>query len=32
MSERGAVDARARFSLDAIVSKYEHLYKTSLAN
>ena len=30
MSERGAADARARFSLDAIVSKYEHLYMTSL--
>jgi N-acetyl-alpha-D-glucosaminyl L-malate synthase BshA len=32
MSALGAEDARARFSLDAIVSQYEHLYKTSLAN
>ena len=32
MSELGAEDARARFSLDAIVSKYEHLYMTSLKN
>jgi len=32
MSELGAADARARFSLDAIVSQYEHLYMTSLAN
>ena len=32
MSELGASDARARFSLDAIVSKYEHLYQTSLDN
>jgi glycosyltransferase involved in cell wall biosynthesis len=32
MSELGAEDARARFSLDAIVSQYEHLYRTSLAN
>lgn len=32
MSELGAEDARARFSLDAIVSRYEHLYMTSLAN
>jgi len=32
MSDLGAADARARFSLDAIVSKYEHLYMTSLAN
>ena len=31
MSELGAADARARFSLDAIVSRYEHLYRTSLA-
>ena len=31
MSELGAEDARARFSLDAIVSQYEHLYRTSLA-
>jgi L-malate glycosyltransferase len=31
MSELGAADARARFSLDEIVSKYEHLYTTSLA-
>jgi N-acetyl-alpha-D-glucosaminyl L-malate synthase BshA len=30
MSELGQKDARARFSLDEIVSKYEHLYKTSL--
>ena len=30
MSDLGAADARARFSLDQIVSKYEHLYKTSL--
>lgn len=32
MSELGAADARSRFSLDAIVSKYEHLYTTSLAD
>jgi glycosyltransferase involved in cell wall biosynthesis len=32
MSDLGARDARARFSLDAIVSQYEHLYMTSLAN
>jgi N-acetyl-alpha-D-glucosaminyl L-malate synthase BshA len=31
MSELGAADARARFSLDQIVSRYEHLYTTSLA-
>ena len=31
MSELGASDARARFSLDAIVSQYEDLYTTSLA-
>jgi N-acetyl-alpha-D-glucosaminyl L-malate synthase BshA len=31
MSELGAADARARFSLNEIVSKYEHLYTTSLA-
>ena len=31
MSARGAADARARFSLNEIVSKYEHLYTTSLA-
>jgi N-acetyl-alpha-D-glucosaminyl L-malate synthase BshA len=30
MSELGAADARARFSLDAIVSQYEQLYTTSL--
>ena len=30
MSHLGAKDARERFSLDEIVSKYEHLYKTSL--
>ena len=30
MSELGAADARARFSLDEIVSRYEHLYITSL--
>ena len=30
MSELGVKDARERFSLDEIVSKYEHLYKTSL--
>lgn len=30
MSELGAADARARFSLDQIVSQYEHLYTTSL--
>jgi glycosyltransferase involved in cell wall biosynthesis len=30
MSELGASDARARFSLDQIVSQYEHLYTTSL--
>jgi hypothetical protein len=32
MSELGAADARARFSLDEIVSRYEHLYITSLSN
>ena len=32
MSDLGAADARARFSLDAVVSQYEHLYITSLAN
>lgn len=32
MSDLGASDARARFSLDEIVSKYERLYATSLAN
>ena len=32
MSELGAADARARFSLDAIVSQYEKLYITSLAS
>lgn len=32
MSDLGADDARARFSLDEIVTKYEHLYMTSLAN
>jgi N-acetyl-alpha-D-glucosaminyl L-malate synthase BshA len=31
MSELGASDARARFSLNEIVTKYEHLYTTSLA-
>ena len=31
MSELGAADARARFSLDEIVSRYEHLYITSLS-
>ncbi len=31
MSELGMADARARFSLDQIVSQYEHLYITSLA-
>ena len=30
MSVLGAEDARARFSLNAIVSQYEHLYMTSL--
>jgi N-acetyl-alpha-D-glucosaminyl L-malate synthase BshA len=30
MSELGEKDARARFSLDEIVSKYERLYQTSL--
>ena len=30
MSDLGAEDARARFSLDEIVTKYEHLYMTSL--
>lgn len=30
MSELGAADARARFSLNQIVSQYEHLYTTSL--
>ena len=32
MSDLGADDARARFSLDAIVTQYEHLYMTSLKN
>jgi N-acetyl-alpha-D-glucosaminyl L-malate synthase BshA len=32
MSDLGAEDARARFSLDQIVSRYEHLYMTSLDN
>ena len=32
MSDLGASDSRARFSLDAIVSQYEKLYLTSLAN
>ena len=32
MSDLGADDARARFSLDEIVTKYEHLYMTSLKN
>lgn len=31
MSELAASDARARFSLNEIVSQYEHLYTTSLA-
>ena len=31
MSQLGAEDARARFSLNEIVTKYEHLYTTSLA-
>ena len=31
MSDFGIEDARARFSLDQIVSQYEHLYTTSLA-
>ncbi len=31
MSELGITDARARFSLNQIVSQYEHLYTTSLA-
>ncbi len=31
MSELGAADARARFSLNEIVTQYEHLYTTSLA-
>ena len=31
MSDLGVEDARARFSLDKIVSQYEHLYTTSLA-
>lgn len=31
MSELGIADARERFSLDQIVSQYEHLYTTSLA-
>ena len=30
MSDFGIADARARFSLDQIVSRYEHLYTTSL--
>jgi N-acetyl-alpha-D-glucosaminyl L-malate synthase BshA len=30
MSDLGAKDARERFSLNEIVTKYEHLYKTSL--
>ena len=32
MSELATSDARERFSLDAIVSQYEHLYVTSLAS
>lgn len=32
MSDLGAEDARARFSLDEIVTRYEHLYMTSLDN
>jgi N-acetyl-alpha-D-glucosaminyl L-malate synthase BshA len=32
MSELGAADARARFSLNEIVTQYEHLYTTSLQN
>lgn len=32
MSELGASDARARFSLNEIVSQYENLYTTSLEN
>ena len=31
MSDLGARDARERFSLDAVVTQYEHLYETSLA-
>jgi len=31
MSERGAADARERFSLDQIVSKYEQFYAAALA-
>ena len=31
MSEAGVADARARFSLDEIVTRYEQLYTTSLA-
>jgi N-acetyl-alpha-D-glucosaminyl L-malate synthase BshA len=31
MSDFGARDARERFSLDAVVTQYEHLYETSLA-
>jgi N-acetyl-alpha-D-glucosaminyl L-malate synthase BshA len=31
MSKLGASDARERFSLEQIVSQYEHLYTTSLA-
>jgi len=31
MSELGAADSRARFSLNEIVSQYENLYTTSLA-
>ena len=30
MSERGAADARARFSLDAIVSQYEAMYEQTV--
>ena len=32
MSELGAADSRARFSLDEVVGQYEHLYTTSLDN
>jgi hypothetical protein len=31
MSDIGAEDARARFSLEQIVTQYERLYTTSLA-
>jgi hypothetical protein len=31
MSTLAASDARARFSLNEIVSQYEHLYTTSIA-